>query len=56
MGDLVAFGMIVFLLGVGIGTITNDKGVRDDCERLGKFRTSGKVYECHLQIAEGEKQ
>ena len=56
MSDLLGLSMIIFLVGVGIGTITNDKGVRDDCERLGKFRTSGKVYECHLQSAEGEKQ
>lgn len=53
MGELVALAMIAFLFGMGVGTITNDKGIRDDCEQLGKFRSSGKVYECNVDSSEG---
>ncbi len=51
-GDGVFAGVIAALIAAAIfmgGGVVNDSLVRNDCKALGKFRSGGEVYTCHLE-------
>lgn len=47
--------VMISLYGFFMGFAASDVETIDDCETLGKFRSSGKVYECHVQNKDKEQ-
>lgn len=38
--------LAIFITGVGIGSVANDSGWRNDCQKLGAHISGEKVYTC----------